>query len=756
MNNNKFKILIVEDNQDMVFLLNELIGNQFEISSATTLEDATKRFIEENFDATILDLNLPDSTGIDTLKTFVKKFPESPIIVFTGIDNKSVIIESIKEGAQDYLIKDKITEDILLRSIRHSIERKRTENKLKANEERYRQLFNRNRDAVFLADLDTGIIIDTNPQAEKLLKKNKKEIIGIHHTMLHPSDQRLKAMYSFTKFINGDKEKLSPTYIDILTSDNLRVPVEIVGSIIDISENKKRRQIVQGIFRDITDREQAKEKIKENEEKYRTMVENTQDGIFIISDYEIQFVNEAFAKMLDYDVKEIIGKNFTKFVAPEDLATVTGRYRLRQAGEDVPKGYEFRLLHKDGKTRTIVDMKVSIITYNNKIASMGTVKDITERRLYEEKLKESEERYRAIVQFSNEMIWSIDKDGYFTFINRSVEKVLGYKSEELIGQNIVKLIPNEDISEMKDKFSRMLLGNNTMGYETPFISKGNQKRIISINSVPLYSRGNIVGTTSFGRDITEQKMAEKQIRESAIKLARSNKELEQFAYIASHDLQEPLRSIYSFTQLLAEKLAGELDPETREYIGFILEGTNRMREMVNDLLMLSRINTRRKPFENVNISEVLTQVMLNLHDMVIKNKARITIGDMPTICGDRNQLTQLFQNLIDNAIKFRKIDDRIVPHVEITASLNEIENKWIFSVKDNGIGIDPKNFQKLFVIFQRLHNRDEYPGTGIGLALCKKIIEHHEGEIWVDSKLGVGSNFQFSIPDKEICRDTNN
>ena len=231
------------------------------------------------------------------------------------------------------------------------------------------------------------------------------------------------------------------------------------------------------------------------------------------------------------------------------------------------------------------------------------------------------------------------------------------------------------------------------------------------------------------------------VQERTAELARSNAELEQFAYIASHDLQEPLRMVSSYVQLLERRYQGKLDQDADEFIAFASEGAIRMQRLINDLLAYSRVGTRGKSFEAVNLDAALSQALENLQLAVKEKNAVITRSELPVVYGDSSQLTQVFQNLIDNAIKFRGDNP---PKVHISARIEG--TNCVCSVKDNGIGIAPEYLNKLFTLFQRLHTRKEYPGTGLGLAICKRIIERHGGKIWVESKPSVGSTFYFKIP----------
>ncbi len=243
----------------------------------------------------------------------------------------------------------------------------------------------------------------------------------------------------------------------------------------------------------------------------------------------------------------------------------------------------------------------------------------------------------------------------------------------------------------------------------------------------------------------EQKITERteQLEKQAKELARSNAELAQFAYIASHDLQEPLRMVSTYLQLIDHRYRGQLDTDADEFIDYAVDGAMRMQQLIRDLLAYSRVGTRGQLFTPIDMYQLATQVLEDLQVMIQDRNATVTVGALPQLTGDATQLGQLLQNLLSNALKFCDIS---TPHVEITASYESGNREWLFAIHDNGIGIDPEYFERIFLIFQRLHTRSEYPGTGIGLAICKKIVERHSGRIWVDSTVGQGTTFYFSIP----------
>jgi PAS domain S-box-containing protein len=370
-------------------------------------------------------------------------------------------------------------------------------------------------------------------------------------------------------------------------------------------------------------------------------------------------------------------------------------------------------------------------------------REVEERKRAEEGLRESNEYLDNLFNYANAPMIVWDPELHITRFNRAFEGLTGRSAEAVIGDSIEILFPAAQVDSSMELIRRTLTGERWEAVEIPVLHLDGSVHTVLWNSATLVAPDGftLVATIAQGQDITERKRAEEQIKRALLDLQRSNQDLEQFAYVASHDLQEPLRMVASYTQLLAQRYEGELDDKAQSYIHYAVDGAMRMQGLINDLLTYSRVNTQGRPLEPTDLHVVLGEALRNLASAIQESRAIVTNDDLPSVRVDPVQLQQVFQNLIGNAIKFR---GKASPHVHVSA--REEGGEWLFSVKDNGIGINTKHAEKLFVIFQRLHTREEYPGTGIGLAVCKRIVERHGGRIWFESEPGKGSTFYFTLP----------
>ena len=366
-----------------------------------------------------------------------------------------------------------------------------------------------------------------------------------------------------------------------------------------------------------------------------------------------------------------------------------------------------------------------------KAANQELQREVAARKREEEKMR----RMATVVKDSNDAITIQDFDGRITAWNRGAELMYGYSEAEALAANIDRLTAPAKVAEQKDFIRRLIAGEAITSFETQRVTKDGSVLDVWMTVTKLMDdTGKAVGLASTERDITARKR-------SLIDLERSNRELEQFASVASHDLQEPLRMISSYTQLLAKRYGSQLDDQAKKYVNYTVDGAVRMQALINDLLSYSRVGTRGRPLAATDSHAVLGEALRNLAVMIGESHTLITNDDLPTVRTDASQLVLVFQNLIANAIKFRRAE---LSRIHVSAQNRGHE--WVFAVRDNGIGIAPQHAERVFVIFQRLHTRAEYPGTGIGLAVCKRIVERHSGKIWFESEPGHGTTFFFSLP----------
>jgi PAS domain S-box-containing protein len=338
----------------------------------------------------------------------------------------------------------------------------------------------------------------------------------------------------------------------------------------------------------------------------------------------------------------------------------------------------------------------------------------------------------------------MDMTGRIVDANDAFQQMLGHEKKALLSMKEADLTPPRWRASIAKIVSEQVLplGRSEV-FEKEYLRADGSRFPAELRTFLITDdSGNPIGMWSIVRDVTQRKQAEME-REAAIKaLKRSNEDLKQFAYVASHDLQEPLRMVASYTQLLAERYEDQLDQKAHKFIHYAVDGAQRMQILIRDLLAFSRVETRAQAFKPVESHHVLGIAMANLETMIDETGTLVTSGDLPNVQADEPQLTQVFQNLISNGIKFRQAST--TPRIHVSAQ--RIEDRWRFAVQDNGIGIDSKYKERVFVIFQRLHTRHEYPGTGIGLAMCKRIVHRHGGRIWFESTAGKGTTFYFTLP----------
>lgn len=498
-----------------------------------------------------------------------------------------------------------------------------------------------------------------------------------------------------------------------------------------------------GISREITDRVLA----EQERDRFFTL---SQD-LFAIADLEGRFVrlNPAWEQVLGYSVEELTGRSFVDFVHPEDRERTVARAASLAEEENESAAFENRYRTRDGSYRWFMWKSRADVQAGRIFAA---ARDITERKLAEAKmeevnaaLSESEERFRHLFANSPDAVIMIDPHASnvawpIVDCNEAACRMNGYTREELLGQSVDILNVEPGTPEERAEYLERLRREGLVSIETDHRHKDGHAFPVEISTsvISLNGRELVMG---IDRDITERRRLEKEAADRAEDLARSNQELEQFAYVASHDLQEPLRIVAGYAQLLTKRYRGTLGQDADEFIEYMVDGVRRMQELIDALLQYSRVGRKGREMAPVDLDVAFDDAMANLRAAIEESQARVTRDDLPDVVADRLQLAQLFQNLIGNALKFKGEEP---PAVHVGAERHNGE--WILEVRDNGIGIEPQYVDRIFDIFERLHSRERYDGTGIGLSICKKIVERHGGRIWVESDAGHGSAFRFTIP----------
>jgi PAS domain S-box-containing protein len=509
--------------------------------------------------------------------------------------------------------------------------------------------------------------------------------------------------------------------------------------------------LVTAAIRDISLRKNAEEHLAQMEGRYRGLLEAAPDAMVVVNQGgEIVLLNLQAEKQFGYHRDELVGQP-VKNIIPEGFAERLVADDLRSAedalAQQIGTGIELIGRRKDGSEFPI-ELMLSPLTNADGILVTAAIRDISLRKNAEKHLAQMEGRYRGLLEAAPDAMVVVNQIGDIVLVNLQAEKQFAYRRNELLGQKVETIIPEgfaerlvaDDLRSAEDALAQQigtgieLTGRRRDGSEFP----------IELMLSPLGSADGILVTTAI-RDISVRKAAENHLALKVDELSRSNEELNQFAYIASHDLQEPLRMVASYTQLLSRRYKGKLDSDADEFIAFAVDGANRMQRLIQDLLAYSRVGTKEYELIDTSSEDALQRALINLNGAIETSGALVTHDPLPIVLADEGQLVQLFQNLVGNAIKYQNPG---VPRIHISAS-DTFENKCVFSVEDNGLGIDPQYFERIFGMFQRLHKRDEFAGTGIGLAICKKIMERHGGSITVASTPGEGSTFRFTLSEGE-------
>ena len=633
---------------------------------------------------------------------------------------------------------------------------KQTEESLKESEEKFQVIANES--PISITVYRDNRHLYANPAAEALLGYTKEELFNMDYNgFIHPDYQNVieelakarmkgetrKKRYEVKIITKDGQEKWTETSSNLIKYEGS--PAIVITSI-DITERKNIEEELKEARDNLELKVQERtEELQRSREYFRTLAENSPDSIIRLDkDLRYVYVNSAAAEITGKSPEDFMGKNYEEVGIPEEYAKLWTENNLKaiETGEIHHYVFEFRATNG---LRFIESTAIPEFNANGEIESLLILdRDITERKNTEDELRRSKTSFKTLAENSPDIINRIDKEFKTVYINPAIIEISGKPPEHFMGKSIDKLgIPREFTVPLKEKSIKAFKTGEIQEFETEMLTVKGLKIFYTYLAPEFDESGEVNTVFTVSHDITELKQAEKQLKETIQELERSNIELQQFAYVSSHDLQEPLRTIASFTQLLERRYKGKFDSDADEFMEYIVDAAIRMKEQIEGLLEYSRV-TRGEEFELVDMNEILNQTIKSLDTSVKESKAEITINELPDVMGDASQLQRVFLNLISNAIKFRKQDEPL--KIDISAYKHEDNNEYVVSVKDNGIGIEEQYSERIFTIFQRLHTREEYKGTGIGLSIVKRIIERHGGRIWIESEFGEGSNFYFTLP----------
>ena len=447
-----------------------------------------------------------------------------------------------------------------------------------------------------------------------------------------------------------------------------------------------------------------------------------------------ELMNQAAARMHGYTISELVGKPMENIFAPERRADLSKSIQISdQTGHYT---YESIHLRKDGTRFPVLIDITTVRDASGKIRHrVVNMQDLTEQKETLKALQDSYNRIAAILNSITDSYFSMDREWHVVDMNQRAEAFFGKNRIDIVGKEMFEIQPSEENGESRKQYEKAFRENFPVHFESQGANGSNLW--FEVHAIP-----SDAGLSVYLKDITKRKEAQVSLRTLNVALLKSNKELEEFAYIASHDLKEPVRMVSSFVRLLYDRNKLKLDKDSTEFIQFALDGARRMGDLIDNLLEYSRVGRKMKQFEIADVSLVIQDILTEMKSVIEGRKAEITVaGPLPIVTVDKEQLGEVFRQLIENAIKFTADGP---PRVHITAEKKDSE--WKFSIRDWGLGIDMNQSKRIFQIFQRLNPKEQFSGKGMGLAICKRIVERHGGQIWVESELGKGSLFHFTIP----------
>ncbi len=797
---NTLRVLILEDNRADAELV------QFELEEASLNFTAKVVMTEQDFiheldifspDIIISDYDLPRYTGAQALAEATKRCPDIPFILVTGAVTEDRAIEILTQGAKDYVLKSRL-EQRLVPAVRRALaEAEEHQSRRKAEKElyeAYRSLEERVRirtadleaevlarkkmeetqrlhaavletvaEGIFLIGLDDNIIKWANRKFEVLFGYDPGEVVGMHVDKVNaPTDKTpTENRISIVDVLQRDGEWHGE--VKNIKKDGTQFWSYINVSLFDHPEFGK---VMVSAHTDINERKQAEAALLENREQYRELLLNA-NSIIIRMDQDgvINFFNEYAQKFFGYALDEILGKD-VRILVP---SVETDGKNLEEMSDNIlrnPDEFEENInenIKKNGERVWVLWKNKAIRDSDGNIIGILTVgNDITERKKIEEELTAAktlaEKRaleLEAVMRATPAIVFvTHDSEGREMTANRDTYDFLGVP----LGRNVSKTAHQDEqpinFRAMKDgrevpgdqlPVQQAAQGHEIRDYEVDLVFTDGTKRTIFGNATPLKDAdGNLSGALGVFIDITARKQAELELEKKASQLEAANKELESFSYSISHDLRAPLRAIEGYSKMILRRQGEKFDEETKRQLNVIRDSSKIMDQLINDLLGFSKLGKQTLDILPLDVRQLIEEVWRELQNVYPNRSMTLKIDPMPLGWGDRAIMKQVFVNILSNAIKYSRKREMAI--IEVGGYENGNENEVVYYVKDNGVGFDMKYYDKLFGVFQRLHDATEYEGTGIGLALVQRIVHRHGGRIWAESKVDGGATFYFTLP----------
>ncbi len=662
----------------------------------------------------------------------------------TGVDGKAHTFLTTKVPRRDIL-----GNIIGLIGVSHDItERKLAEQALKESEEKYRNIFENVQDVFYQTDLN-GIVKDISPSIKYFSEYNLNEIIGspVSNIYFDPKDRDIL----LKELMKNGEIRDYELRLKVRTGEQKYVSVN--ARLIFGDDGKPTH--IDGALRDINERKIAEEKVRKIGQHYQALIEKATDGIVLLNaEGNFKFVSQSAKKMFGYKVSEEINGNPADYTHPEDLHIVLSELSKIYVDPTYIPTLQYRYKDKNNNWLWIESTFSNLLADPSVDSIVINFRDITSRKMALEAMQESEEKFREMADMLPQIVFETDAHGKLNYVNKQAFNMLGYPDNyPIYGLNAIDFyLPKDRKRGLRNMEDRMA-GKDISNYEYSMVRKDGSVFKALIYSNPIYKENKAVGLRGIIVDITEQKIAEDQIRklnesleqrvvERTEQLEAANQELESFSFSVSHDLRTPLRAIHGFTQILEEEYATQFDDEGKRICKIIQNNTEKMSNLIDDLLEFSRLSRFDIQKSEVNMKEIINNIFTELTDDISREKIHLQMEDIQNAPADLTMITHVWTNLLSNAVKYSSKCEKTT----ISVSSKKENGKCIYCIKDNGVGFDMKYSHKLFGVFQRLHTDKEFEGTGVGLAIVQRVVRRHGGEVWAKAEVGKGAEFYFSLP----------